>query len=470
MALLIMAIGVTSIFTLFPLSILRSIKANQLTNAKLVEENARELILANPQLITGAPPWTPSTTYGTQPAYTTLGINTPSDCWVTPRPRSGRLLPETNLLYVMGGAGNSGVSASFEPVWPNRTVSWTGVQDSTLRGGYNNQTSGYITSPPFPAAIYDGSLNDSTAPNFNAWFAYRHSRYEADPTWSAYVVDPLGWYEMNAQGLAAARDHFGQLDRIHCQLTPTQASQLFSSQDTWTPVLDATVPNTVAANVVTFDPILNLDLTQSRQQGRLVFLSEDGRRSAAVPIDTTASGLTKDQVAWTGTLPTDLDAIAPGEIFEVRIETYERRYSWMMTVRQGPQGQAKIDVVIFFNRSSNSLDEEAIGHLPSSNVNSATEGVEFQGNQALLSWHASGPAARAGGDPKLKEGHSIFDAVNGHWYRIQKVESYNKTTDPRTAVLTLNTTVTVPTSTAVDYDGQAILLPNIVTTFPIDIE
>ncbi len=457
MALLIMAVGVTSIFTLFPLSILRSIKSNQMNNAKLVEENARELILANPQLITGAPPWTPQTTYGMQTPYTAVGGNIPSDCWVTPRPRPGRLLPETNLLYATGSSGNS---SAFEPKWSNQTVNWTGAQNYTQRGGYNNQNSTYITAPTFPPAIYDGTLNDLGA--LKAWFAYRHSRYAPDPTWSSYVVDPLGWYEMNGQLLTSERNRFGQLDRIHCQLSPTQARELFSSQDTWRPVLEQSIPTAVSASVVTFDSLL--DLTESRKSGRLVFLSEDGRRTVAMPINAAASqSLPANQVAWTGTLPAGLDAIVPGEIFQVRIDAFEQRYTWMMTVQTGPQGQAKIDVVIFFNRTFNSLDEEAISaefHGPS---------PTFNVNQAMLTW----PDTRAGGDPNIKEGGFIFDAANGHWYRIQKVESYVKpVTGTRTALLTLGTSVTVPTSTeaAANYDGQAILLPGIVNVFHIDIE
>ncbi len=44
MSLLIMGLGITSVFTLFPMSIIRSVKATQQTHATLVAQNARELI------------------------------------------------------------------------------------------------------------------------------------------------------------------------------------------------------------------------------------------------------------------------------------------------------------------------------------------------------------------------------------------------------------------------------------------
>ncbi|MEZ6057750.1 MAG: hypothetical protein R3C01_13705 [Planctomycetaceae bacterium] len=44
MTLLIMGLGVTSVFTLFPLSVVRSIRASQQTNAAMLAQNARELI------------------------------------------------------------------------------------------------------------------------------------------------------------------------------------------------------------------------------------------------------------------------------------------------------------------------------------------------------------------------------------------------------------------------------------------
>lgn len=489
MALLVMAIGVTSVFTLFPLSILRSIKASQLTNAKLVAENAREVILANPQLVTGAPPWTASTTYGSRPAYTPFGIGgQTSNCWVTPTPRPGRLLPETNLLYYT--PNQTGVSGAFEPKWRNGVVNWTGAQVATNRGGYRNFT--YITYPPtggalFPLPIYDGTLNDTSSSR--AWYGYRHSRYEPDPRWSAYVVDPLGWWEMDGQGISAAyRDRLGALDRIHCQLPLDKARELFASQDSWQQVLSSIIPSNIsfpAAGQVrltlNIPTELEIDIQRLRTpsvipEPRVVLLSEDGRRAYGLTVNTNVvvnASLAPNEIQVNGTLPSDFDEIKPadplngilGEISTVRIDTYQQRYTWLMTVHLGPRGEAQIDCIIFHNRSFNPLDEEPVAaefHGPNA---SGT----YRQDQAMITW----PASRAAGNPPVKEGGYIYDSNNAHWYRIQKIESINNTSlTTRSAVLTLNTSVTVTTSQEVtpDYDGQAILFPNIVSVFHLDLE
>lgn len=482
MALLVMAVGVVSVFTLFPLSIMRSIKANQLTNAKLVEENARQIILANPQLVTGAPTWSPNFGHGSRPVnvavgssnFSTAPINSPSDCWVTPRARPGRALPESNILYYTTFSTTlgsfSGYTSRFEPSWrrydskvlASTQTLWTDniVWDPptpkyvNAYGGYKQNLSAYagINSIPnnIPAPISDGTIT---------WNSYRHSLYPADPTWSAYVVDPIGWHQMDSQSLAQ-RDNFGQLDRIHSQLTPSQADELFSSLDTWSTIQEPTVPVSISTggptSYVEFEP--QVDLSESRKapignqpRNRLVFQSDDGRRSIALPIDISAGALSlpANQIAWNGTLPSDFNTLDPTQIATVRVDAYEQRYSWMMTVLMSPKGEAKIDCVVFHNRSFNPLDEEAVSAV-------------FQGSRATLNW----PAARSAGDLPIKEGGFVFDAVNGHWYRIQKIVSYDNTVTPRIAVLDLETAVTVETTTG----GSAIVLPNIVKIFHLDME
>lgn len=460
MALLVMAVGVVSVFTLFPLSIMRSIKANQLTNAKLVEENARQIILANPQLVTGAPPWTPGSFRALSAPYVATGPGSKvSNAWVTPRARPGRALPESNLLYyAVPSASNpedndpaTGTTSTFEPKWNSGSVNWTGVQSVTNRGGYRNHLlpGGYVTSPPFPSMITDGTLR---------WFPYRHSRYPVDFRWSMYVVDPIGWYEMDDSG-ANYRDRFGDLDRIHCNLSPTQASEIFASNDTWSPILEATVPVSITIpgpGLVRVQFETQVDLTQSRNGGRLIFLSDDGRRSLKLDVDSSLGNnnlngsLANNEIELVGTLPVDFDSLDPAEIATARIDAKEQRYSWMMTVLMGPRGEAKIACIVFHNRSFNPLDEESVS-------------AEFQGSRATLSW----PATRSAGDLPIKEGGFVFDAVNGHWYRIQKVVSYDNTVTPRVAVLDLDTTVTVSSTLA---SGAAIVLPNIVKIFHLDME
>lgn len=55
MALLIMAVGIVSVFTLFPLSILLSIRSHTLTEARIHKNNAAELIRSQPSVLTAPP-------------------------------------------------------------------------------------------------------------------------------------------------------------------------------------------------------------------------------------------------------------------------------------------------------------------------------------------------------------------------------------------------------------------------------
>ncbi|MEZ6067499.1 MAG: hypothetical protein R3B90_17720 [Planctomycetaceae bacterium] len=42
-----MGLGITSVFTLFPMSVLRSVQSTNLTNATLVSQSARDLFYAS---------------------------------------------------------------------------------------------------------------------------------------------------------------------------------------------------------------------------------------------------------------------------------------------------------------------------------------------------------------------------------------------------------------------------------------
>src|SRR5690606_29731618 len=51
MSLLIMSIGIVSVFTLFPLSIVSSIRATQLTHGRILRDNISELVHTAPDIL-----------------------------------------------------------------------------------------------------------------------------------------------------------------------------------------------------------------------------------------------------------------------------------------------------------------------------------------------------------------------------------------------------------------------------------
>jgi hypothetical protein len=63
MSLLIMGLGITSVFTLFPMSVLRSVKSTNLTNATLVSQSARDLFYASRGTLTLPPSRSDSNIY-----------------------------------------------------------------------------------------------------------------------------------------------------------------------------------------------------------------------------------------------------------------------------------------------------------------------------------------------------------------------------------------------------------------------
>lgn len=63
MSILIMSVGVLSVFSLYPIAVTRSIQATQAVHAKVLLGNAAAEIQSNPNLLNGAPPWRSNTVY-----------------------------------------------------------------------------------------------------------------------------------------------------------------------------------------------------------------------------------------------------------------------------------------------------------------------------------------------------------------------------------------------------------------------
>ncbi len=513
MALLIMAVGVTSVFTLFPLSILKAIQANHLTNAKLYEGAIKDTLLTHPQLWTGAPEWKENTEYAQLAAVAPY-----SSRWVTPK-ASGRMLPETNQLFfgqvdpsLMPVPSAPFYSGSRQPIF-NVSQTWVpNDYDSVTNpnvGGYQNiwPVTGTLPNTGTPTSTYDGVLQ---------WIPYRHSQYQDNPLWSAYVVDPLGWYRAGplidqAQfGEIISADSSGaantiNMDRIHCQLASGAADSIYRLQDSWNVVLEPT-PVTVTTPSATqvqieFPTTLTsvVDNNTLSPIHRIVLLSTFSPRVVALPVlgaSNTPSGssfLTLD-----GVLPA-------GIIFDqARIEVQAPgRYSWLMSVHSGPRGEFDAQCAVVFNRSFETLDEQGYRaefcRTEDLNGNGAIDPGEdamlpngrLDTNIAKVRWPYD-PNADA---PRIKEGGYIFDASLGYWYKIQKIEKINDeeqqrvdgadALDPAGAfvrtILTLSDQVKLNTGSSSDVapftdyrtngtiDCQAVLLPGVIHVFTPDL-
>jgi hypothetical protein len=506
MALLVMAIGVTSVFTLFPLALLKSIKANQLTTAKLYEGSIKDVVLATPQLITGAPTWQPNTQYGNA---ATSGVAPYVSRWVSP-PSDGRLLPLTNEIYYANPAGAAPYfSGTDTPVF-RKTAIWNSRTATGNPGAYESP----LLRPNRPSPIGDANIT---------WVPYKHSPHPTRAGWCSYIVDPLGWYanvgtteqtqfgRVDDPAKPGTADYF-LLDRLHCQLSSTAANGVFRLPDNWSQVLESTNATASRSGVLvgTNDTLtLNFpDIKPELIQGlsglnRVVLTSTLVGRTLAIPVSAPASAGTQLQMTIDmSTMPDVLDSFLP-LVDQARIEVQApTRYSWLMAVQQGPRGELEAQAAVVFNRSFEQQDEQGyraefcasedtngdsvllIDPDPLLNEDDLWPNGRIDMNMAKVMWPSGAEA------PRFKEGGYILDASSAIWYQIAKVEVEAEAIDASDTpgaggylrtILRLNSPVTSSTGTIFSdylltdpagvggaaYYSSAVLMPGVVHVFPI---
>ncbi len=452
MSLLIMSIGVVSVFTLFPLSVLRSIQATQRTNAKIQLLNVKEQFEVSSSVLnlhTPPPLTVPAVSSRFRGQWQSDQIYTIGDV-VFPTTRPGTTVPVPNLWYVCVNAvdnmGNPpfGYSGYSEPLWS--------VSGAATIGDVNASRGGFVAWQALPVihvrsadqVPHNDPLNPPPPPLPN--ISKRH-----------YVIDPLGWAVAQSEQPVPGWPHvFGnktdktlgtgvlpvstaadplQLLRINGSLnTETAAEDNVALQDVWEEVVRAE-PVGAGASSVTFPP--TIDLTGIGGYRRVILTSTDG----SMTISRNVTGIAGQVVNWGAQFPfpARFPGVAAGapDVGLARIETFDRRYTWFMTVRKDAVGNTTTKVVIVFNREFKSADE----HVYDTNFANGRIDIDLDGyadgdldqdgtvddangdmvpdwnggNEIRLSWLAAEP------DPLLKPGNFLFDARNVEWYRIQDV-------------------------------------------------
>jgi Tfp pilus assembly protein PilV len=396
MSMLVTGIGILSVIVLFPLAFVRAVQATNLTNGTILRYNAESLFDADPtDLVYIYPFWEPNTLYAINQKV------------LAPTSAAGN-----NHFFTVTVAGTSGALA---PAWP-------------LAGG----------------TIVDGGV-----------------------TWTDsglldhYVVDPLGALGVGTTmgnnppaGLPAGRvtiPRFGGAPNGATLPSTTAASRLTTLPDSWAeqargPVIGIDPTRTIATlsgpdlSGVGFSPpdiAGNVTLTS-----RIVMLDATGKNSQTRIITTIAS----PTVTWAASdpLPATFTPV------QARVETLEQRYTWMLTVRRSTNGQANIDVTVFFRRPvvAGSPDEQL--YL-----------AQGAGSQFTVQY---------GGLPKpfLKKGGFMFDTSYAHWYRILDI-----TNDTGTQV-TVQVDSQRPQSETIAPTGSnqfgAVFMRGVVDVFPIGTE
>lgn len=236
MSLLIMSVGVISVFSLYPIAVLRSIQATQLTHSKVLLGNAEAEILGDPALINGSPLWRPNTPYR-------LG-----DIIVAPSPPDSTL-SASGFRFVCTQAG---ISLAFAPNFTS-----VGASPNFADSGVALVPTGI---PPKPNAVLEDTNGNGTLQtgevvwqravgNVQTVSGLLHTpvRSLEPPAGAARivtVVDPLGWARHHGTGLFGLRDSYGTAARLDGGLRGLAEDG--SGATPWTTALPATPGRTMA--------------------------------------------------------------------------------------------------------------------------------------------------------------------------------------------------------------------------------
>ncbi|MDB5342512.1 MAG: hypothetical protein JWP89_889 [Schlesneria sp.] len=416
-SMLIMSVGVVSLATLFPISVLRSIQATQLTNATNLRYNVEGIVSAVPQIRTIGTPWQPLT------AYT-------ANTWVVPSVDS----PLTNYsLAAVCTVG--GTSANKEPNWlQTGTVTDASVTWSVVR--VNN----YIVDPQ---GEYAATYDDPTA-MLRGTSGGRHM-FGNNPTTYGAQSNIRAFSGLSFQSTAYGTPS---------QFDDYQAVGLSNLPDSWVVqgeskaiTYSTTTPLTCTLNDLDYDlsattPLPSVSLIDTLIPSRIMFFDITGKFSVTRPITQITGTPPVQTITWStssGALP-----FTPAT---ARVESAERRFSWMLSIMHA---SSTMDVVVFFRRKYNSLDEQIYpasfqtGAIDQGSSDTANDNWAFypvdpgydatpgnallgSGNISELGYPGSDDAPRnwvvvqydpTGNKPFYKKGGFVTDISNLQWYRI----------------------------------------------------
>lgn len=287
-------------------------------------------------------------------------------------------LDKTNRLHVF-------------PYWQPNTVYAAGAV--VLRNNPRDNRRYRLTSPAGPSGAtepgWDPTIGNSTADNGLTWECEDHSKY---------VIDPLGWHVVGP----AFQDAYGNdgtgpfpavpLERFNAATANAfTAAALVTNPDSWVNELQS-VPT--ASTATTVDLAAGVDLAgiaAANTISRVTLLDKTGDGSLTRNITNIAG----QQIQWDAAMPIPA-GFAPAQ---VRVETQEQRYTWMLTVRRTLSGVASADIVTFFRRPLIPQDERVFA-------------VSAIAQRDLTVDHI------AGVKPVTKKGGFLLDIDNARWYRV----------------------------------------------------
>lgn len=431
-ALLVMSIGVISVATLFPISVLRTAQATQLTQAAQLRYNFEGMLGPRPDLLNGTIKWKSAYSYnvgdlvvpnvagnfylectsaGTsdalEPSWRGLG-NTTTDSgaeWATHRLR----------MYMVDPLGweERGQEMSDFGVAPA-----LGVSDLRNTFGRLDLSNNVLAMDTAPAGFYriarfrGGYLPPGV---LNIWPCS-----QAQPTVSAVGI-------ADAKRTATLPDNWTlQADTFELVFDSTDAttrSRIILDNNTTELVQTLDVNGSVASGV-NFTSTAAGD--EGYMRGRMVVFDDTGRRSEVRTLSTisvVAAG--QEQLDFSPPLPT---SFIPAR---VRVETFTPRFTWMLACRRIASGATYSSLIVFYNRSFTAEDEL----IHPAHFTTAFEGPDgtlgtvddIPNSRVVVQFNTDlGPTVA----PPLKRGGYICDAENNRWYRITDYDLNYESTSP----------------------------------------
>ena len=521
MSLLVMGIGVVSVFTLFPISVLRSIQATQQTNSKILKLNAESLLQAAPDFLNTHTPaggvnvaprirgqWQPRTEYFVGDV-------------VVPSGSPGNPYASSARWFVCTAADPDSFSNLVEPAWafggqnvidideqdPNGNSMVDPAEDTngTLPGDTSHDRIAWRSVPApmaggLPPIIAleiqpDGSVSSTPTNSPPTAPATTGFRYIVDPLgWNVYGADDNTWFNefgviadrrsggaVRVPGISTLlRMNGGIVDRLDTNSdgildtwrnTPRESFASTSLGDFWEVVVEAT-PATATPTSIDFSNTVDVSGIVVGSS-RITVTSADG--SMTVTRQITNLNIPTETVEWATQFPLParfpVDASGNPDVGLASIEVFDRRYTWFLTVKKDVEGNQDVKVVVVFNRSFLPADEHTYAAVfGNTNIDHDTDGNADvnNGSQVRIFWGGLGGTAVSDPDPLLKPGNFLLDRRTVEWYRIQNVvEGTN------TALLTLDrSTISTPDDGSGALApampiGQAILMPGIIDVYDL---
>lgn len=435
MSCMLMGIGVVTLATLFPISILRAVQASQLTNATILRHNAEAFIDVDLRLVTEPGPFATTVYHNRNYVVDPLGyaafVTLPSTgvplAPATP-PLASVPPPPLDVLSWIDWFGNNG---------PNVEVPHTA--DRNLQ-----RCAGLI-----PPVLFNEAMAASFVTLPDSWVVHFDATPLASTRTSVTLPTDIDLSQI------VLRDDLN----LNGQLDPWEVDRPL-------PPLNNGRPDSIASRILLFDA--------------------SGRRCEIREI----TDITANEIKWTedingsGGLPDNGEDFNFNEVIDehllpadfaverVRIVTDDRRYTWMLTVRNRG-GVCSVDCVVFFRRPIGDPAEERIFRNETGDAFNTGSGnivfVDFdvdRDNDGVVEYDEETVADELEGPriPYLKKGSFILDAENAYWYRIQDFEEILLPSGDMPRRRRIQITLDRP---AIANSNAAIFMKGIVNVFPM---